>query len=83
MLTHVSPTRVTRCFWMLTYTHTRPPHLHHYTTTTQIQGKLLALELLVKVLHNPQHRWDNVRSSFTLCLRQVRACVAVMAVSST
>ncbi len=34
------------------------------------QGKLLALELLVKVLQNPQHRWENVRDAFTRHLRQ-------------
>jgi hypothetical protein len=35
-----------------------------------LQGKLLALELLVKVLQNPQHTWSCVRDEFARHLRQ-------------
>jgi len=44
------------------------------------QGKLLALELLVKVFENPSHRWENVRVAFCeqlrfpLCLVLIRNC---------
>ncbi|GMH37639.1 hypothetical protein BSKO_05512 [Bryopsis sp. KO-2023] len=44
------------------------------------QGKLLALELLVKVFENSGHKWDNVRLPFCeqlrlpLCLVLVRNC---------
>ncbi|GMH39854.1 hypothetical protein BSKO_07758 [Bryopsis sp. KO-2023] len=44
------------------------------------QGKLLALELLVKVFENSGHKWDNVRLEFCeqlrlpLCLVLVRNC---------
>lgn len=50
--------------------------------TVQPQGKLLALELLVKVLQNPQHRWENVRDAFMhhlrqpLCITLLRNCLA-------
>ena len=43
-------------------------------------GKLLALELLVKVFENPGHRWENVRVAFCeqlrfpLCLVLIRNC---------
>ncbi|GIL43151.1 hypothetical protein Vafri_977, partial [Volvox africanus] len=43
-------------------------------------GKLLALELVVKVLQNPIHCWDNVRDEFVrhlhrpLCLMLLRNC---------
>ncbi len=31
------------------------------------QGKLLALELLVRVFDNPIHHWDNVRPEVDEC----------------
>ncbi|KAJ9527457.1 hypothetical protein QJQ45_025726 [Haematococcus lacustris] len=46
------------------------------------QGKLLALELLVKVFQNPQHRWENVRDALThhlrhpLCITLLRNCAS-------
>lgn len=46
------------------------------------QGKLLALELLVKVVQNPQHCWDHVRETFCrhlrqpLCLALIKNCAA-------
>ncbi len=46
------------------------------------QGKLLALELLSKVLQNPVHAWDHVREPFCrhlrqpLCLALLRNCAA-------
>lgn len=51
-------------------------------TRTHAQGKLLALELLVKVVQNPQHRWSAVRPGLTahlrrpLCLALLRNCAA-------
>lgn len=53
-----------------------------YTHTYALQGKLLALELLVKVLQNPQHHWANTRPGFArhlshpLCLTLLRNCTA-------
>eukprot|EP00198_Chlamydomonas_reinhardtii_P013970 XP_001703307.1 SEC7/BIG-like ARF-GEF [Chlamydomonas reinhardtii] len=43
-------------------------------------GKLLALELVVKVIQNPMHNWENVREEFArhmhqpLCLALLRNC---------
>ena len=45
------------------------------------QGKLLSLELLLKVLLNPQHSWDHVRDVFFRHLRQP-LCVALLRNSS-
>ena len=45
------------------------------------QGKLLALELLVRVLENPLHTWNHVRlevcilpAKFCICLQGLNAC---------
>lgn len=46
------------------------------------QGKLLALDLIVKVLESPQQHWDNIRAEFSeqlrqpLCLALLRNCIS-------
>ncbi|KAG1671977.1 hypothetical protein FOA52_013349 [Chlamydomonas sp. UWO 241] len=46
------------------------------------QGKLLALELITKVLHNPQHSWVHVRDEFCRHLRQP-LCITLLRNCST
>lgn len=47
-----------------------------------LQGKLLALDLIVKVLESPQQHWDNIRAEFSeqlrqpLCLALLRNCMS-------
>ena len=46
------------------------------------QGKLLALDLIVKVLESPQQQWPNIRPEFSeqmrqpLCLALLRNCLS-------
>ena len=46
------------------------------------QGKLLALDLIVKVLESPQQHWANIRAEFSeqlrqpLCLALLRNCTS-------
>ena len=59
-----------------------PPFASPLIRPLLCQGKLLALELLVKVLQNPQHAWGCVRDEFArqlrqpLCITLLRNCQA-------
>lgn len=52
-------------------------HPAHAPPPSLLQGKLLALELLTKVLQNPLHAWDHVREPFCRQLRQP-LCLALL-----
>lgn len=52
------------------------------STAFELQGKLLALDLIVKVVESPQQHWPNIRPQFSeqlrqpLCLALLRNCLS-------